>query len=228
MKTVKNLMLGLGLAALGIVPSQAQRPVQRLPISAFLNGQVGVVHLITGLGEVPVRSLFFDAFGTQARRLNLDVGTTFDGNVKVRELANGRVHVSVLLETHSAICWADEVVDNAWRSAFGYNPDELAGSGLAPSLGDGLLRIEFTMPALTLPLPRLRDLYANDGYPAKSVYFLVTCQGTLRGGSGYPEGTAGRALMNQIRLVETGANGNCAGQDCWPVEMIRFWPTAPH
>ena len=228
MRTIGNWMLGLGVAALCLARPAAQGPVQHLPISVFLDGQVWAVHLNTGLGELPKRSLVFDAFGTQARLLGLDVGTSFDGSVDVRELSNGRLNVSVHLNTQNGICWGEEVVGGTWTPAFGYSRTELDGSGLAPSLGDGLLHIEFTMPSpLTLPLPKMQDLWISEVYRATSVDILVRCEGTLRGGSGYPELTPGRALMNQIRLIDAGANGRCAGRDCWPVELIEFWPTAP-
>lgn len=228
MKRLRNWILGLGMAALIVAPLVAQGPVQDYPISAFLDGQNWLVHLNTGLGILPVGSLCFDAFGTQAKRYHLNIDTSFGGSVRVRELSNGRVHVSVHLETRNALCWGDQKPEHVFYPAFGYTPVELQDPNLAPSLGDGILQAEFTMASLRIPLPMLQDLWGNGAYPAEFVHTLVRCEGMLRSGSGYPEGTPGRALMIQTMLNETGAHGHCAGHDCWPVEIIQFWPTAPH
>jgi hypothetical protein len=219
MREHEKLLWGLGLALLIASPLAANGRAERRPISAFVNVQKGTVG---GLDPESPSYLSFDAFG---KTVPLGDETTFEGSVTVRELADGRAHVLVILLTTNAACWGFDT--GTWSPAFGYLPREVR-EGATPSLGDGLFRAEFTMPALTTPLPTYGQLFtAGSGYVLLRLETMVNCRGVLREASGFPDGTPGAARTTQIYMPLTGGPAGCAAGDCWPSEKVVFWPTGP-
>jgi hypothetical protein len=228
-RSVKILCV-LGLAALIAAPLMARAVAEQRPISDFLAVQLNTVESWCTQADVsPSRCVAFDAFGKRAEYFGFDLGTSFAGNVKVRELPDGTAHVSVLLRTTNALCWGGQWDDSLGRyvDAFGYN-GTLVSEGNPPSLGDGLTKLEFTMPSPDAPLPNYRQLmYIGDpDYPLLSASAEISCKGVLRSGSGYPDGTPGAAHIAQVFLLQQWYKQElCPAGDCWPAEVVNFRAT---
>ena len=225
-----RFLCAVGLASLMVVPLVAQGPAQVRPIDDFLAVQLNTVaSWCTQVGAVPDRCVAFDAFGKRAEAFGLDLGTTFAGSVMVRELADGAAHVSVVLHTRNALCWGgqwDETLEG-YLDAFGYNATGVS-QGNPAALGDGLTKLEFTMPSADAPLPNYAQLMyiGHPDYPLLSAHAEITCKGLLRAGSGYPEGTPGAAHVTQVLLARQWyRQGLCPAGDCWPAEVVSFRPT---
>ena len=167
--------------------------------------------------------IFIDAWGRRADWFHLNVGTTIDGSVDVRPLENGRVLVSVTALTRNAICWGTQQAGAGYVAAFGHNPGYLSTHlETAASLGDALHKYVFSAPA-DAPLPP-NGAIGSEGYPIESMSAVVNCSGVLRAGSGYPEGTPGKAHVTQEGWFTAGRTGHCPAGDCWPAEVVNFWP----
>jgi hypothetical protein len=176
------------------------------------------------------RVLTLDGFGKRAESFALNaLNTTFEGSVLVREFDNARAHVSVVLHTKNAVCWGfqRDNSDTNPVAAFGYAPHEVA-AGAAPSLGDGLFKIEFLIPWPTSRLPTYYETQPGDPvYPRLQLSHVVNCSGALRAGSGYPDGTPGAARTTQVGLFATGTPSGCPPErnaNCYPSERIDWWP----
>lgn len=167
--------------------------------------------------------VLYDPLGSRVAFFGGDVGTTVTGNVTVRSLPDGRALVTVLMHSKNAICW---VYDWALSSSisFGASPRQVALLGYTPSLGQGMERIEFTMPSPETPLPPLWELW-SDEFPVTSVVAEISCKGTLNAASGYPAGTPGMAHVAQRALFATGVPTGCPAGDCWPAEQAFYKPT---
>jgi len=230
-QTVKILYV-LGLVALIAVPLMARAVAEQRPISDFLAVQLNTVATwCTQADASPNRCVNFDAFGKRAAANTLKLGTEFAGSVKVRELADGTAHVTVVLLTTDALCWGSQWDDSlpvpAYVPAFGYNAVAVKG-GAPAALGSGLTKLEFTMPSVDAPLPSYYQLmYVGDpDYPVLSATTEFSCRGALRSGSGYPDGTPGAAHVTQVMLLQPYYKHLlCPAGDCWPVEVVKFWPT---
>ena len=224
-QTVKILCV-LGLVALIAVPLLARAVAEQRPISDFLEAQYpnSYTAWCTQADALPNRCVTFDAFGKRAAANTLSLGTTFAGSVKVRELADGIAHVTVVLHTTNALCWGSQwdASQNKYVAAFGYNAAAVK-AGSPAALGSGLTRLEFTMPSVDAPLPEYWFLMGNSDpdYPVLSVKTELNCTGALRSGSGYPDGTPGAAHVTQVWLNRL----LCPAGDCWPAEVVKFWPT---
>jgi hypothetical protein len=107
MREAKAIWWYLGAAALVAMPSMAWAQAEQRPVSDFIAAQqVGPPTTYTPWFDPKSSNwLFFDAFGTFNERFGLDLGTTFDGRLTVRRLADGRAHVSVVLHTTKGLCW---------------------------------------------------------------------------------------------------------------------------
>jgi hypothetical protein len=224
----------LGLASLVALPLSARAPVRQLPISAFLDAQPSDV-LTAWHDPATHRVLRFDGFGKRAEFFGVEgLGTAFEGSVTVRELPDGRAHVSVLLHTINAICWGyqgdESETTESYVEAFGYAPYQVA-EGAAPSLGDGLFRVEFLMRSPDRPMPHYYLITPDSAdYTRLALSAVVNCSGQLQHGSGYPDGTPGMAHTAQVGLFAIGAPGGCPPEtdaNCYPSERIVFWPTGP-
>ena len=223
------LFLNGNIAFLTPTTSRGQGVVQHLPVSSFLAAQPATQ------GQPwsdPVTSslLVFDAFGKRNAALGLNLGTTIDGQVTVRDLGGGTERVTVVLNTRNALCWGFAEVSGILVPAFGRTPAAVQ-NGAPASLGDGMTRIAFTQPTGS-PLPSWNQfITSTPPYVLESVSSAVMCQdGELRSGSGFPDGTPGFAQTTQTGLYNTGAPGGCPLEhdaDCYPAEKVQFKPTAP-
>jgi hypothetical protein len=75
---------------------------------------------------------------------------------------------------------------------------------------------EFIMPS--------SDSSLVDLYPYERLAAVINCSGELRYGSGFPDGTPGRAHTTQEGLLTTGVPSGCPAVDCFPTERIDFNP----
>jgi len=228
MNRCRTMTCGFGLALLVALPLAVSARTEQLPITDFLNAQP--LWYWNGWHDpATYRYLNFDAFGKSAEAWHLPL-PTFEGSVTVRELADGRAHVSVRLLTRNALCFGFQRDENELDPvpALG-NTTELVYAGRAPSLGDGLLNVEFLMPSPGSPLPNYFNLFKHDpNYPLLRVSAVVNCTGELREGSGYPDGTPGMAHTTQVGVFATGVpRGYPPEQDgnYYPSERIEWWPT---
>jgi Tol biopolymer transport system component len=159
--------------------------------------------------------VFSDTYGKLNRSAGLGLNTNVTGNVTVRNLGDGNQQVVVNVRTTDAICWG---YNAEYEPAFGYDPFEvLEGIGTA-ALGHESLRITFEPQ----PLGSIRY-----PWPIQFVIGNLTCEGPLRAGSGYPEGTPGFAQTTQTGIYNTGVPGGCPQEhtaDCFPAETIQFKP----
>jgi hypothetical protein len=190
----------------------AQQRTQVLPVSAYLDAlpdvSLGWTDPATG------NSIFTDAFGKRAAVFGLHPGTVIDGQVTVKPLGSGKQKVTVLLHTTNAICWG---FNSDLAPAFGYRPLDVADGLGRASLGDVMTRFEFTQPVGPIDTGASWDV----------VQTTVNCQGQLRAGSTYPEGTPGFAHTTQVGLYITGVPSGCPPEkdaDCFPSERIQFKP----
>lgn len=235
MRRVKTCGLCLVLALVVGLPTMSWAQAEQRPIDEFLAAQrVGpdIIDFTSWYDPVTWKEIQFDAFGTFNEAFGLNVLPTFNGRVTVRALADGRAHVSVLLQTTNGLCWgyqsADPTVPEISDNAFGSTPEAVA-LGKPAARGHGVLRIEFTMPAPESPLPAYFDLvfFGISDYWLESVATVINCDGVLHAGSGYPEGIPGKARTTQTGLFTTGVPGGCPPEkdaSCFPAERVEFWP----
>lgn len=212
----------VGLVALVAIPAIVGAQTQKLPISVWVDLQSTGSYMFwtTESGD---RNLSIDAWGKRAQFFGLNVGTTIDGSVTVRRLVDGKAQVTVHALTRNAICWGSQWDGAAYQPAFGYTPRQIKDNGRPASLGDALHKIVFTMASPESPLPPPGELGSED-YPVETWSAVVSCSGLLRAGSGYPDETPGKAHVTQQGLVKR-YPGFCPAGDCWPAEVVNFWPT---
>ena len=223
MSRVGISVLVLGLFVVQGVPlrttanayAQTPQKVQQLPISAFLN--LLAPQAAIGWGDPATGNvLVFDHFGKRNPFFNLHLGTTVTGSVTVEDQGDGTEKVTVSLHTKNAICWG---FNGNFDPAFGYRPVDVMNNLGPASLGDALTRIDFTQPTGPLSLPPL-DITTFSA--------TILCDGQLRSGSGYPDGTPGFAQTMQTGLFNTGVPSGCPPEkdaDCAPAEKVQFKAT---
>jgi hypothetical protein len=202
-----------------VISAMSFGQVQQLPISAYLD-QVPIDWWWFDNGWTSAKNdnfLFFDVYGVIAQEISSDFGTTFDGKVTIRELADGRARVSLVIHTKNALCFGYQ---GDWNYAFGNDPNEVIDEGRVASLGEGTLTKTYTIDSPESPLIDLEDPYAN----LESTTAVINCSGVLREATGFPEGTPGRAHVTQQGLFLNEVPKNCPAGDCWPVETVDFKP----
>jgi hypothetical protein len=163
-------------------------------------------------------TLFFDAYGKRNTFFGLNLGTTVTGEVTIKNLGDGTQKVSVKMHSNDAICWG---INSSSQPAFGYAPSQVNAAQPA-SLGSALTRIDYTQPAGPL------SLAYSPGNVVSTFSTALMCDGQLRDGSGYPDGTPGLAQTTQTGLFSTGAPGGCPPEtnaNCFPAEKVQFKPT---
>jgi hypothetical protein len=140
------------------------------------------------------------------------LGTTFSGSVTERELADGRVLVSVDLKTDNALAWAVESYDFAGGSLLvGVRaPQVLAGA--APVLGSSHLTVDFTLANSGDPLPDLLQILAfpTAGQEVRRITF---------------EGKAKAADGTSLHVVQIGnwqASSHSPNWDGYPAESVTI------
>jgi hypothetical protein len=239
------LLLGV-LTFMEPAPVQAapDRTVQR-PISDFVDAQgttmvftppvpdqEGWANAPTLSNKPPFRFALFDYAGLANEYLIShqypSLGTTIDGTVTERPLANGRAEVSVILHTTNALTWAsDPNFDlNTSPTLFGDRVKEVL-KGATPALGDSVLQVKFNNTAPGAPLPDLVNAFVlGNALPGQELTF-ISFRGTATGPLHAiavlgPEGTPGLCLVIQTGLVaKLGGNGR-PGIDGFPAELVEL------
>lgn len=198
------------LASAGSTPAQTEQ----LPISAFLDLLPGTAAQ-NWLDPASGNLLFIDAYGKRNTALNLNLGTTVQGKVTIMYLSNDTQRVTVHFQTRDAICWG---FNSNLQPAFGYTPVAVRNNVGPAALGSLTQRIVFE-PQPVGPI--------NINGPIETWMTAITCQGLLRAGSGYAEGTEGFAHTTQIGVFGTGVPDGCPPEQdasCFPAEKVQFKP----
>jgi Tol biopolymer transport system component len=198
------------------LPGQQKLPrdqVQVYPISAY-EDLVPSSAFDQWIDPASGNAVAFDTYGKLNRAFNLGLDTSVTGNVTVRDLGNGAQQVVIHVRTTEGACWG---MNENYEPAFGYDPVEIL-FGAPAAVGRGDLRIT-QRPQPVGPIRR--------SWPIQSIIGNVSCEGLLRAGSGYPEGTPGIAQTTQTGLYNTGVPGRCPPEqdvDCFPAEQVQFKP----
>jgi hypothetical protein len=220
MKTLTNKLTIPFLAALAIaatiVMTATRTPAQteQLPISVFLD-QIPSSSGQPWFDPSNGNFLIIDAYGKRNAALNLNIGTTIDGRVTVVNLGDGTQRATVHLQARNAICWGFNANGQA---AFGYSPAAVMNNLGPAALGSSITRIVFE--------PQPVGSFDING-PIETFMATVSCQGLLRTGSGFPNGTEGFAKSTQIGVYGTGVPGGCPPEQdasCFPAETVQFKP----
>jgi hypothetical protein len=143
-----------------------------------------------------------------------DLGTTFEGTVMIRDLANDpdTVEVTVVLHTKNALTWVAEFTgwpgDNNFANLpllFGARVDDILGTNgrakLKPALGESFLHVVFKNPK-GAALPDLMELNWARFPDFVFMRFLGQADGQLRAAFDVPDGTPGRAKITQAGLID--------------------------
>jgi hypothetical protein len=204
----------LAVALLTVSAGTASAQTQQLPISVIrdlLPSTAAEVWLDPVTGNI----LIFDTFGKRNAALNLGLETTVEGRVLITDLGDGTQRVTVIAITKDAICWG---FNSSFQPAFGFGPNAVANQLGPASLGRG------TLYAIWEPQPVGPIIWP---WPEEFMTATITCDGQLRAGSGFAEGTAGMAHTTQVGLISTGVPGGCPPEqdgDCFPAERVQFKP----
>jgi len=217
MKSSKTCTLvAVAVASILLAERPAVAQVKHLPLSDFLGVQVAQ---ICWSDPASGNALCFDLYGARAAFFHLNLGTTFEGDVEIRDLGNGTERVIVNWHTLGANCAGFGPTD----AALGYLPFEVA-RGAPPVLGDGHTIFQWTQPTGS-GIPTQAEIFDSADHVAEKVMTSVMCHGTLRAGSGYPDGTPGLGQTTQIGVLRTGVPSGCPPEkdaDCFPAEKVQF------
>lgn len=213
--TLTALLVVLSVS-ISTVSTSAQ--VRDLGLEAFLN-QFSPFASQTWIDPANGNFLRIDAYGKLNTSFNLGLPTTLAGKVTARDLGDGTEQVTVLIHTRDAICWGSNGNTEPATPMFGYAPQGVV-SGVGPAaLGDITYRLVFApQPAGQFDLG-MADL--------ETWFGTANCDGQLREGTGYPNGTEGFAQTTQTGVLSTGAPGGCPPEkdaDCFPAEKVQFKP----
>ena len=207
------------------------------------NGQGGCLfpptdNFITWTAPSQEREIAVDYAGLWSKRLSL--GTTTDGKITERPLADGRAEVTVLLHTKKALTWATKFDPNiafdptnlsTYQFLFqpvllGHRPSDVL-EGQDAALGDSFLKVVFINTAPGAPMPDLAQLafFPESGQELLSVTFSAQADGRLREAFGVPDGTPGRAEVAQTGLIFVAGKANPSSRvalDGFPAEYINL------
>ena len=216
-KTRKAWLLSLTVFVLGTV-SPAQ--VREIPIEEFL-AQFPPNYSEFWLDPANNNLIRIDSYGKLNTLFSLGLPTTITGKVTARDLGDGTEQVTVVLHARDAFCQGFNINTSPSTPMFGYSPPQVV-AGVGPAgIGDTNFRLVYG------PQP-IGEFNAFDDLPDLEFWAgSVTCQGLLRAGSGYPEGTPGFAQTRQTGVLATGVPGGCPQEhdaDCFPAEKVQFKP----
>jgi hypothetical protein len=208
----RNLAL-LVLIVIALAES-ASAQTQQFPITAWTDLLAPTASSIW-MDPASGNQVRFDTFGKLNGTLSLGLGTTVSGSVTLMEIGDGMQQVVIHVNTTNGICWGLNANN---EPAFGYRPAEIL-SGLGPA---AVGRTTWRITQFPQPVGPIRF------WPIQSIIGNLTCDGVLRAGSGYPEGTPGFAQTTQTGLGMTGVPGGCPREhdaDCFPAEKVQFKAT---
>lgn len=210
-----TLGLVLAVALLTVYAGTASAQTQQSPISVIL-GLLPSTYASLWLDPVTGNILIFDTFGKRNAALNLGLGTTVEGRMIITDLGDGTQRVTLIAITRDAICWG---FNGSLQPAFGFGPVSVANQLGPASLGDG------TLHSVLKPQPVGPLIFP---WPEEFTTVTITCDGQLRAGSGFGEGTDGMAHTTQVGLYGTNVPSGCPPEqdgDCFPAERVQFMPT---
>jgi hypothetical protein len=218
MNTHKILNAALWFLALLISSTTLSAQVRDLGIDAYLDQFLPPNDSLFWTDPSNSNAIRIDAFGKLNTRFNLGLPTTVTGKVTARDLGDGTEQVTVLLHTRDAFCQGINFSTAPPTPMLGFSPLQVV-NGIGPAgVGDTTYRLVFA------PQPAGQF----DAFGDLEIFFgTVTCNGLLRAGSGYPEGTPGFAQTTQTGLLATGVPGGCPPEhdaDCFPAEKVQFKP----
>jgi len=173
--------------------------------------------------------------GAYLKANGVDIGTTVDGLVTERPLADGRALVHVELHTINALTWIIPFDPNSAENQFGKNPLlfgyraaptgwEPAGepdvlNGASPALAESHFLFEFTNSGMGDPFPDVNDWSIwGDVYQQVKSSIRANAVGPLRALWGVPDGTPGRCVVSQTGLLKPSPAAK--KWDAFPAEMI--------
>jgi hypothetical protein len=165
----------------------------------------------------------FDYAGLSDIPLDGALGTTFDGSISERTVADGSVIITIHLHTSNALVYVIPFDPTSSENQFGENPlifgtrtaDVLAGA--APALGDSVFDLQFTNSAPGLPIPDFEQLlFAPEaGQNLLSAVFQGSASGTFAA-----TGKPGKVHVIERGIFHNGFHGAVA--DGFPAEFINF------
>jgi len=233
----RRCLLG-GLAALAILmvapgpAATAASGATHRPVSDFLDAQTlsDIVDWLSGdEGDIEYRARL-DFVGV----INRDYatpnghpfGTTFDGDITERVLADGRTEVHVVLHGHHVmgVVGAGQFLTPAttvWGRLAGY----ALPNGLSVDFCETKLDLTFITPAAPgSPMPRLAPLLFNPG-PGQEVLQVHTVAqgvGELRALFGVADGTPGRMTLNEKGIFNAAFEGGTSSWEPFPASVIKL------
>jgi hypothetical protein len=156
-----------------------------------------------------------DYTGQDAAFLHLNLGTTTEGTISERILADGTAEDTVNLTTHNAFAWANNFDGITNPLAFGYLPSQLAANpSLSPPLADSHLQVVVRIPYPGAPLPDIVALPA--GYGIVSENFHATATGTT------PAGQQATLVVSQNGVLSR--TPNLIGDFGFTAEVVDIQP----
>jgi len=159
-----------------------------------------------------------DGYGKLNTFFNLGLPSTITGKVTARDLGDGTEQVTAALHARDVLCWGVNFNTAPSTPMFGYSPVAVV-NGIGPAaIGDTMYRLVYA--------PQPVGQFDVNG-DIEFWFGTATCNGVLRTGSGYPEGTSGFAQTTQAGVLATGAPGGCPPEkdaDCFPAEKVQFKP----
>ena len=187
---------------------------QQLPISDYL-GLFGPTAYQGWSDPSTGDVMYIDIYGKLNAFYNLNLNTTVTGKYTVRNLADGTQQVNVTLHTANALCFGYNVNN---QQAFGYTRLQVMNQLGPAALGTATARIQYA--------PQPIGSFNPYGEQETSIV-TIKCDGLLRAGSGFAEGTPGSAQTTQTGLFNTGAPAGCPPEqdgNCYPAEKVQFKP----
>jgi hypothetical protein len=164
----------------------------------------------------------FDYAGLSDIPLAGALGTSFDGTISERTVADGSVIITIHLHTSNALVYVIPFDPANTGNQFGENPllfgtrvtDVQAGA--QPTLGDSTMDLVITNSAPGLPIPDFEQILAAPG-PGQSILSVVF-EGSASGQ--FPDGSSGKVHVIERGLFNNGFHGAVA--DGFPAEFINF------
>ena len=206
------------------VSAGAQAQTVQLPVTEFTQDQPNV---LTGWSDPATGNvIWFDAFG-KANPVLTGLNTQYGGSLSIHDQGDGTQRVVLVLHTKDGLCYGS----NGAGIAFGRTVAQVTPTTPASS-GDGLFRLEFTMPASPAGGPYVfpqAQAVLNQAREAMMTA-SISCKGELRTNTitGFVDGQTGMAHTTQTGLFDTGADADGTGcpaekdANCFPSERVTF------
>ena len=111
------------------------------------------------------------------------LGTTFEGSITERPLADGRAEVSVRLHTKNALAWVSGrtmTPAGSWGPAFQIwgHPAQQVQAGADPAFADLEFRLVYVSPGMGLPIPDLTQFSFDPAYIGMKTFESIHARGT--------------------------------------------------